>query len=156
MSIKAKIGKPVPKIKVEATGNERFTLTDLKGKNLVLYFYPKDDTPGCTTEGQDFRDHYRKFKSHDTVVYGVSRDSLASHEKFKKKHQFPFNLISDEAEVLCRAFDVIREKSLYGKKYLGVDRSTFIIDKKGIVQREFRGVKVKGHVKAVLDEIKQL
>jgi peroxiredoxin Q/BCP len=156
MSSKAKIGKPVPKINVEATGNERFYLTDLKGKNLVLYFYPKDDTTGCTTEGQDFRDHYRKFKSRDTVIYGVSRDSLTSHEKFKKKHKFPFNLISDEAEVMCRTFDVIREKSLYGKKYLGVDRSTFIIDKKGIVRREFRGVKVKDHVKAVLDEIKQL
>lgn len=156
MDRKAKLGKPVPNIEAEATGGKTFRLADLKGKNVVLYFYPKDDTPGCTTEGRDFRDHYKKFTSRGTVIYGVSRDGLESHKKFKKKHKFPFHLISDEDETLCKAFDVIKEKSLYGRKYMSIDRSTFIIDKKGILRKEFRGVKVKDHVTAVLDEIKQL
>jgi len=131
-------------------------LHDLKGKFAVLYFYPKDDTPGCTLEGQDFRDRVGEFKQLKTAVYGVSRDSLASHEKFKAKFKFPFELISDEDETLCNIFDVIREKSLYGKKYLGVDRSTFILDQDGVLRREFRGVKVKGHVDDVIEEIQKL
>ena len=153
---KAALGKTVPDAKLQATAGKNFALHDLKGKFTVLYFYPKDNTPGCTLEGQDFRDLAGEFKKLKTAVYGVSRDSLASHEKFKAKFKFPFELISDEDETLCRIFDVIREKSLYGKKYLGVDRSTFILDKDGVLRREFRGVKVKGHVDEVLEEIRKL
>ena len=122
----------------------------------MLYFYPRDNTPGCTLEGQDFRDQHAQFKKLKTVIYGVSRDSLASHEKFKARHKFPFELVSDPDEKLCRLFDVIREKSLYGKKYMGVDRSTFILDQDGVLRKEFRGVKVKGHVDEVLGEIRLL
>lgn len=153
---KAVVGKAVPDAEIQTTGGKRLRLKDLRGKFAVLYFYPKDNTPGCTLEGQDFRDQYDQFKKLKTVVYGVSRDSLASHEKFKANLKFPFDLISDEDEKLCRLFDVIREKSLYGKKYMGVDRSTFILDKDGVLRKEFRGVKVKGHVAEVIDEIKKL
>ncbi len=153
---KAVVGKAVPDAKLQATTGKTFRLHDLKGKFVVLYFYPRDDTPGCTLEGQDFRDRADEFKKLKTAVYGVSRDSLASHEKFKAKFKFPFELISDADETLCKIFDVIREKSLYGKKYLGVDRSTFILDPDGVLRREFRGVKVKGHVDKVLEEIRQL
>ena len=153
---KAVVGKVVPDTKLQATAGKTFRLHDLKGKFAVLYFYPKDDTPGCTLEGQDFRDRDGEFKQLKTAVYGVSRDSLASHEKFKAKFKFPFELISDEDETLCKIFDVIREKSLYGKKYLGVDRSTFILDQDGVLRREFRGVKVKGHVDEVIEEIQKL
>ena len=153
---KAVIGKPVPDAAVQATSGKTLHLHDLKGKCAVLYFYPKDNTPGCTLEGQDFRDQYRQFQKLKTAVYGVSRDSLASHEKFKADLKFPFELISDADEKLCQLFDVIREKSLYGRKYLGVDRSTFILDQDGVLRREFRGVKVKGHVDEVIAEIKQL
>ncbi len=153
---KAVVGKVVPDTKLQATADKTFSLHDLKGKYTVLYFYPKDDTPGCTLEGQDFRDRADEFKKLKTAVYGVSRDSLASHEKFKAKFKFPFELISDEDETLCKIFDVIREKSLYGRKYLGVDRSTFILDKDGVLRREFRGVKVKGHVDDVIEEIRKL
>jgi len=153
---KAVVGKVVPDTKLQATADKTFRLHDLKGKFAVLYFYPKDDTPGCTLEGQDFRDRADEFKKLKAAVYGISRDSLASHEKFKAKFKFPFELISDEDETLCKIFDVIREKSLYGKKYLGVDRSTFILDQDGVVRREFRGVKVKGHVDEVIEEIRKL
>ena len=153
---KATLGKIVPDTKLQTTADKVLNLHDLKGKFAVLYFYPKDDTPGCTLEGQDFRDHADEFKKLKTVVYGVSRDGLASHEKFKAKFKFPFELISDEDETLCKIFAVIREKSLYGKKYLGVDRSTFILDQDGVLCREFRGVKVKGHVDEVLEEIRKL
>lgn len=151
-----KMGKPLPDMKVKATGDRTFSLAELKGKNVVLYFYPKDNTPGCTTEGLEFRDHHAGFRRLKTVVFGVSRDSLASHENFKAKHKFPFDLICDEDEKLCRTFDVIREKKLYGRTYQGVDRSTFLFDHKGILRREFRGVKVKGHVEEVLEALKQL
>jgi peroxiredoxin Q/BCP len=153
---KAVVGKVVPDTKLQATADKTFRLHDLKGKYTVLYFYPKDDTPGCTLEGQDFRDRAGEFKKLKAAVYGVSRDSLASHEKFKAKFKFPFDLISDADETLCRIFDVIREKSLYGRKYLGVDRSTFILDKGGVLRHEFRGVKVKGHVDEVIEEIRKL
>jgi peroxiredoxin Q/BCP len=153
---KLTVGKPVPDIEVHATDNQTFRLSDLEGKNVVLYFYPKDNTPGCTTEGQDFRDQYEAFRKLKTEVFGISRDSLKSHEGFKAKQCFPFDLISDPDEKLCRLFDVIREKSLYGRKYLGIERSTFIIDKKGILRREYRGVKVDGHVANVLADIKKL
>ena len=153
---KAVAGKPVPDAEMQTTGGKAIRLHDLKGKYAVLYFYPKDDTPGCTLEGQDFRDRYGQFKKLKAEIYGVSRDSLASHEKFKAKFKFPFKLVSDEDEKLCQLFDVIREKSLYGKKYMGVDRSTFILDKDGVLQKEFRSVKVKGHVDEVLAEIRKL
>lgn len=153
---KISVGKPVPDLEVHATDDQKFMLSDLRGKNVVLYFYPKDNTPGCTTEGQDFRDHYEKFRKLNTEIYGVSRDSLKSHDGFKSKQCFPFDLISDEDEKLCKLFDVIKEKTLYGKKYLGIDRSTFIIDRQGILRKEYRGVKVDGHVAAVLAEVQKL
>lgn len=153
---KISVGKPVPDIEVQATDDQKFMLSDLRGKNVVLYFYPKDNTPGCTTEGQDFRDHYEEFRKLNTEIYGVSRDSLKSHDGFKSKQCFPFDLISDEDEQLCKLFDVIKEKTLYGKKYLGIDRSTFIIDRQGILRKEYRSVKVDGHVAAVLAEVQKL
>lgn len=153
---KAQLGEPVPNIEVQATNDQVFNLSELQGKNVILYFYPKDNTPGCTTEGQDFRDHYDEFQSLNTVVFGISKDSLDSHEQFKSQQCFPFELISDRDEALCQAFDVIKEKNLYGKKSIGIERSTFIIDKAGVLRKEFRKVKVDGHVAAVLQEIKNL
>jgi peroxiredoxin Q/BCP len=153
---KAVVDKPVSDVKIQATGGKTSSLRSLKGKFTVLYFYPKDNTPGCTLEGRDFRDHYSRFEKLNTVVYGISRDSLASHEKFKAKFKFPFELVSDEDETLCKLFDVMREKSLYGRKYLGVDRSTFILDDRGVLRKEFRGVKVTGHVDEVLEAVKAL
>lgn len=153
---KAVVGKIVPDTKLQATGGKSLRLHDLKGEFAVLYFYPKDNTSGCTLEGQDFGARFGEFKKLKAAVYGISRDSLAAHEKFKAKFEFPFDLISDADETLCRIFDVIREKSLYGRKYLGVDRSTFILDKDGVLRREFRGVKVKGHVGEVIEEIRKL
>ena len=156
MDRKASIGEPVPDLEVRATGGKSFRLSALQGKRVVLYFYPKDNTSGCTMEGQDFRDRYPQFKKRKTIVLGVSRDSLASHEKFKARHKFPFDLVSDEDETLCGAFGVIKEKSLYGKKYLGIDRSTFLIDADGVLRKEFRNVKVKGHAEQVLEELGKL
>jgi thioredoxin-dependent peroxiredoxin len=153
---KISIGNPVPDIEVQATDDQTFKLSDLLGKNVVLYFYPKDNTPGCTTEGQDFRDHFEEFRKLKTEIFGVSRDSLKSHEGFKGKQCFPFDLIADQDEKLCTLFDVIKEKTLYGRKYLGIERSTFIIDSKGILHKEYRGVKVDGHVAAVLADVKKL
>lgn len=153
---KISVGNPVPDIEVRATDDQKFMLSDLRGKNVVLYFYPKDNTPGCTTEGQDFRDQYEEFRKLNTEIFGISRDSLKSHDGFKNKERLPFDLISDDDEQLCKLFDVIKEKTLYGKKYLGIDRSTFILDPEGIVRKEFRSVKVDGHVSAVLAEIQKL
>lgn len=153
---KAKLGHLVPDLEVEATDDQVFRLSDLRGKHLILYFYPKDNTPGCTTEGQDFRDHFEEFEMLNTVIYGVSKDSLRSHEGFKRKHCFPFELIADPDGKLCEAFDVIREKNLYGRTVLGIERSTFVIDKQGILRKEFRKVKVDGHVAEVLDELRKL
>jgi peroxiredoxin Q/BCP len=150
------IGEPVPDIEVQATDGQTFRLSDLRGSNLVLYFYPKDNTPGCTTEGQDFRDYYEDFRKLKTGILGVSRDSLKSHEGFKSKHCLPFDLVADEDEKLCKLFGVIREKNLYGKKVLGIERSTFILDRQGVLRREYRGVKVNGHVAEILAEVKQL
>ncbi|WP_448652478.1 peroxiredoxin [Pseudomonas fluorescens] len=144
------IDKPVADFEAQATSGQTFSLAALKGKQVVIYFYPKDSTPGCTTEGQGFRDHYAAFQAADTEVFGVSRDSVKSHENFKGKQEFPFELISDKDEAVCQLFDVIKLKKLYGKEYLGVDRSTFLIDKKGVLRQEWRGVKVPGHVDAVL------
>ncbi len=144
------MNRVVADFKISATGDQTIQLKALRGKKLVVYFYPKDSTPGCTTEGQDFRDLHGKFKREKTVIFGVSRDSLASHEKFKAKHQFPFELLSDPDEKLCRQFDVIREKTLYGRKFMGVERSTFLLDEKGKLRQEWRKVKVKGHAQEVL------
>ena len=153
---KAKLDKIIPDLKVTTTGDKSFKLSELRGHKVVLYFYPKDNTPGCTTEGQDFRDAHGKFKRKNTIVLGVSRDSVKSHDNFKAKQSFPFDLISDPDEKLCNAFDVIKEKNMYGKKVMGIERSTFIIDEKGILRKEFRKVKVAGHVEAVLEAIKEL
>lgn len=146
----------LPAIEVETTSGGRFWLANLKGKNVVLYFYPKDDTPGCTTEGCEIRDHYEDFRKLDAVVYGISRDGIDSHERFKAKFGFPFELIADPDEKLCRTFGVMQQKSLYGRTYLGVDRSTFIFDKAGMLRKSFRGVKVPGHVDQVLQELRGL
>lgn len=145
-----KIGKKVANFKCPATGEQTINLKDLKGKNVVIYFYPKDNTPGCTQEGQDFRDNYAKFKRAKTVVLGVSRDTVRTHENFKAKHNFPFDLLSDTDEELCKLFDVIKMKNMYGKKVRGIERSTFLIDSKGYLKEEWRKVKVKDHVADVL------
>ncbi|MEQ1438690.1 peroxiredoxin [Fontimonas sp. SYSU GA230001] len=150
------IGDPLPDLDLPATGGRNLRLTSFKGKALVIYFYPKDNTPGCTQEGQDFRDLHAEFVRAGAVVLGVSRDSLRSHENFAAKFEFPFPLLSDTDEKACSVFDVIREKSLYGKKYLGVDRSTFLFDAKGRLRQVWRGVKVKGHAQAVLDAVRAL
>jgi peroxiredoxin Q/BCP len=152
----AVIGKKVPAFKLPATGDKKLGLADFKGRKLVLYFYPKDDTPGCTTEGQGFRDHYKAFQKAGAGIVGVSRDSVASHEKFKAKYEFPFDLISDPDETLCAIFDVMKEKNMYGRKSMGVERSTFLIDEKGVLRQEWRKVKVPGHVEAVLEAVKAL
>ncbi len=144
------IDQPVADFEAPATGGQTISLASLKGKQVVIYFYPKDSTPGCTTQGQGFRDQLEAFKAANNEVFGVSRDSLKSHENFKAKQGFTFDLISDKEEALCQLFDVIKLKKLYGKEYLGVDRSTFLIDKNGVLRQEWRGVKVPGHVDAVL------
>ena len=151
-----KINNKAPVFKGECTGNKTISLSDLKGKNVVLYFYPKDSTPGCTTEGQDFRDLKAQFTRANTVIFGLSRESIKSHENFKEKQSFPFELLSDPDEKVCNAFDVMKLKSMYGREYIGVDRSTFVIGKTGKVLREWRGVKVKGHAQEVLDFIEGL
>ena len=144
------IDQPVPDFTAQATAGQTVTLSALKGRQVVLYFYPKDSTPGCTTQGQGFRDHLDAFEAANTVVFGISRDGLKSHENFKAKQGFTFELISDKDETLCQLFDVIKLKKLYGKEYLGVDRSTFLIDRDGVLRQAWRGVKVPGHVEAVL------
>jgi len=145
-----KTGKKIKNFSRPATGDKTISLKDLTGKKIVLYFYPKDSTPGCTTEGQDFRDAKAKFTRQNTVILGVSRDSLKKHENFKAKQNFNFDLLSDEDESLCKQFDVIKLKKLYGKEYMGIDRSTFLIDENALLIKEWRGVKVKGHVEEVL------
>ena len=144
------LDQPVADFNAAATSGQQVSLCALKGQQVVIYFYPKDSTPGCTTEGQDFRDQHAAFQAANTVVFGVSRDSMKSHENFKCKQAFPFELISDKDEALCQLFDVIKLKKLYGKEYLGIDRSTFLIDSQGVLRREWRGVKVPGHVDEVL------
>jgi peroxiredoxin Q/BCP len=150
------VGKKVPDFSLPATGDKTVRLKDLRGKNVVIYFYPKDSTPGCTTEGRDFSENHRKFSRAGTVILGVSRDSLKSHENFKAKQEFPFDLLSDADEKVCKIFDVIKEKNMYGRKVLGIERSTFLIDKEGRLNKEWRKVRVKGHVDEVLDAAKAL
>jgi peroxiredoxin Q/BCP len=152
----AKLNKKVPSFDLPATGDKNIKLSTLKGKKVIIYFYPKDSTPGCTTEGQDFRDNHNKFKRAGAIVLGVSRDSIKSHENFKTKQEFPFDLISDKEEVLCGLFDVIKEKNVYGKKVMGIERSTFLLDGKGVLRQEWRKVKVAGHVEEVLKATKAL
>ena len=144
------VDQPVPDFEAPATSGQMFSLARLKGRQAVIYFYPKDSTPGCTTQGQGFRDAIAEFEAANTVVVGISRDSLKAHENFKAKQGFPFELISDTSEAVCQLFEVIKLKKLYGKEYLGVDRSTFLIDSDGVLRHEWRGVKVPGHVAAVL------
>ena len=150
-----KTGKKVNNFSRPATGDKTINLKELAGKKVVLYFYPKDSTPGCTTEGQDFRDAKAKFTRQNTVILGVSRDSMKRHENFKAKQNFNFDLLSDEDESLCKQFDVIKLKKLYGKEYMGIERSTFLISENGVLLEEWRGVKVKGHVDEVLAECKK-
>ncbi|MCG8370266.1 MAG: peroxiredoxin [Proteobacteria bacterium] len=140
----------------EATGDKTIRLKDLRGANVVIYFYPKDSTPGCTTEGRDFSALHAKFERANTVILGVSRDSIASHEKFKAKQGFEFDLLSDPGETLCRKFDVVHEKTLYGRKFMGVVRSTFLLDGDGKLRREWRNVKVAGHADEVLEAAEAL
>jgi len=139
-----------------ATGDKTIDLKSLRGKIVVLYFYPKDNTPGCTTEACDFKANHLKFKRRNTLIFGISRDSLASHEKFKAKFSLPFDLLSDADEKACQLFEVIKEKNMYGRKVIGVERSTFLIDDNGKLQYVWRKVKVKGHVEDVLDAVQAL
>jgi peroxiredoxin Q/BCP len=149
-----RLNRVVADFSAAATGGKTIRLKDLRGQNVILYFYPKDSTPGCTTEGRDFAELHSKLKRNKTVVFGVSRDSLASHEKFKAKQGFPFELISDPDEKLCKQFDVIHEKTLYGRKFMGVVRSTFLIGNDGKLRAQWRKVKVKGHADEVFEAVK--
>ena len=144
------IGKAVPAYKLLATGDQKISLREFKGKYLLVFFYPKDNTPGCTREGQDFRDQYKAFKKLNCELLGVSRDSIKSHENFRAKHDFPFDLLSDPDEKLCQAFGVIRQKKLYGRTFMGVVRSTFLIGPDSKLRHEWRNIKVPGHVDKVL------
>lgn len=150
------LDQPIADFTAPATGDREVRLSELRGRNVVIYFYPKDNTPGCTTEGQDFRDLYPEFQALDTEIYGVSRDGIKSHENFKARHSFPFELISDKDETLCRLFDVIKLKKMYGRESLGIERSTFLIDREGVLRREWRKVRVKGHASAVLEAVREL
>ena len=147
------LGDALPDFEFKATNNLNAQLSNYKGQTVILYFYPKDATPGCTTQGQDFRDNYLRFQALNTTIFGVSRDTLKSHEQFKAKQQFPFELISDHEEQLCQLFDVIKMKSMYGKQVRGIERSTFIIDANGILSKEWRKVSVKGHVEEVMNSL---
>lgn len=151
-----KVGSKVQNFSLEGTSNLQFNLNDFTGKNIIIYFYPKDSTPGCTNEGIDFKDLYESFKNLNTEIFGVSRDSLKSHENFKAKYNFPFELLSDPDEEVCKLFDVIKMKNMYGKQVRGIERSTFIINGQGELIHEWRGVKVNGHVIEVLDFIKNI
>ena len=150
------IGKSLPAIKLAATGDREVDLKSYKGKPLVLYFYPKDNTSGCTLEGQDFTALYPEFQRAGVEIVGVSRDSVRSHENFCSKYGFPFTLLSDPDERLCNALDVMKEKSMYGRTYMGVDRSTFLFGADGKLKRQWRGVKVKGHAAEVLEAAQSL
>jgi peroxiredoxin Q/BCP len=150
------IGDKIPSLIVSTTKNESLNLEDFIGKNLIMYFYPKDNTPGCTQEGKDFTDAYEEFTTLETEIIGVSKDSIKKHSNFIEKYSFAFDLIADTEEELCNAMDVIKEKNMYGKKYMGIERSTFIFNKKGELVNEFRKVRVKGHIEIVLDTIKSL
>ena len=150
---KLEINKAVTSFSLLGTNEIKFTLNNYLGKNVVLYFYPRDSTPGCTNEGIDFTTLYPDFKKKNAEIFGISRDSINSHEKFKKKYNFPFELLSDSEEVACSLFDVIKMKNMYGKQVQGIERSTFLIDSKGMLIKEWRGLKVPGHAEEVLNSI---
>ncbi len=150
------LGSAVPEFELPATGEKSLSLSGFKGKKLLLYFYPKDNTPGCTQEGLAFRDNIERFDACNTVILGVSRDSVKVHEGFKAKQNFPFDLLSDQDEQLCSLFDVIKMKNMYGKQVRGIERSTFLIDENGVLIREWRKVKVKGHVDEILQVLQAL
>ncbi|MGY6276374.1 peroxiredoxin [Methylomonas sp. MgM2] len=150
------LGNTVPEFQLPATGEKTLSLADFKGKKVILYFYPKDNTPGCTQEGLAFRDQIQAFDALNTAIVGVSRDSVKVHEGFKCKQNFPFDLISDQEEKLCQLFDVIKMKNMYGKQVRGIERSTFLIDENGVLVHEWRKVKVKNHVDEVLQVLKEL
>jgi len=150
------LGKPVPDFSLPSTGGTTFRLSQHLGSKLVLYFYPKDNTPGCTTQGSAFRDAHKEFRRAGSEVFGVSRDSLDSHEKFKAKLKFPFELLADPEEAVCKQFGVMKMKNMYGRKVRGIERSTFVIDGKGMLAREWRGVRVPGHAEEVLNFVKAL
>ena len=153
---KVSLGKAIPDFKGRITNELIIKFSDYKGQNIVIYFYPKDNTHGCTKEGEDFRDYFEDFKKNNTIIIGVSRDSVASHDKFTCKYNFPFQLISDEDEKVCKLFDVIKEKNMYGRKYMGIERSTFLINHEGTLVNEWRKVRVKGHVEKVLEALNEL
>ncbi len=150
------LGQPVPAFNLPATGDKTLALSDFSGKKLLLYFYPKDNTPGCTQEGQAFRDHIDPFEKLNTTILGVSRDSVKVHEGFKCKQNFPFDLLSDQDEQLCQLFDVIKMKNMYGKQVRGIERSTFLIDEQGVLIKEWRKVQVKTHIDEVLKYLQTL
>ncbi len=156
MSTATTLGKAAPTFKAQATNDQAIDLAKLKGQAVLLYFYPRDNTPGCTQQGEDLRDHFAEFAKFNCVILGVSRDSLASHEKFKAKFNFPFELISDPDESVCQLYDVMRDKNMYGKKVRGIERSTFLIDSNGILRHEWRKVKVPGHVPEVLAKLTEM
>ena len=153
---KTKIGKKIINFTLESTNKDGFRSKDYLGSYLILFFYPKDNTPGCTQEGIDFSKNYKKFKTLNTKIFGISRDSLKSHNNFKEKYKYEFDLLSDPNETLCNSFSVIKEKNMYGKKYMGIERSTFLIDNKGKLIKEWRKVKVPEHVNDVLKFVKEL
>ena len=146
----------VPDFELPSTGDKTIRLSDLRGKNVLIYFYPKDNTPGCTLEGQNFRDHIETFNTHNTMIFGISRDSVRVHENFKEKQQFPFDLLSDADETVCNLFGVMQLKKNYGREYMGIVRSTFLIDTEGKLINEWRNVKVKQHIDEVLEVVKSL
>lgn len=150
------LNQSVPDFELPATGGVQFRLSEYQGKPVVIYFYPKDSTPGCTTEAQQFRDLYPDFKASGAEIFGISRDSLKSHEKFKANHSLPFDLLSDAQELACALFGVIKMKNMYGKPVRGIERSTFVVDAHGILKHEWRGVKAEGHAQQVLEFIKSL
>lgn len=150
------LGQPVPDFTLPSTGDKTFRLSEHKGKNILIYFYPKDNTPGCTLEGQNFRDNIEFFNNHNTLIFGISRDSLRKHENFKSKQGFPFELLADEDEQACKLFDVIKLKKLYGREYMGIVRSTFLIDQNGTLANEWRNVKVKQHIDEVMEAVSAL
>ncbi|MDO7597764.1 MAG: peroxiredoxin [Pseudomonadota bacterium] len=150
------LDQAVPDFELPSTGETVFRLSEHRGKNVIIYFYPKDNTPGCTLEGQEFRDHIAEFSTHDTLIFGVSRDSVRVHENFKTKQEFPFELLSDAEETACKLFDVLHLKKNYGREYMGIVRSTFLIDINGVLIHEWRNVKVKEHIADVLNTLKTL
>ncbi|PCH65244.1 MAG: peroxiredoxin [Gammaproteobacteria bacterium] len=153
---KVQLDQAVPDFELPSTGDKIFRLSEQLGKNILIYFYPKDNTPGCTLEGQNFRDNIEEFNQHNTIILGISRDSVRVHENFKQKQAFPFELLSDAEELACKLFDVLHLKKNYGREYMGIVRSTFLIDAKGVLKQEWRNVKVKDHLQQVLEALENL